>query len=256
MNTPSDKSESKEESNCQPWEIHHWGEAFSTNDLARNLAPWSIAVCTVQSNGRGRFNRRWFGEKGGLWVSYTVPLDPSSSINWGHLPLVAGLSLLSAFESLGMTTARLRWPNDVLVGRSKLAGILVERPSSDMAVIGIGVNIHNDIESIADQLQDPPTKLANHVSPCPQPNEIMTLIANHLENLFKTFAISGLDAILEPLARAWKENLPVKILTDDQDYFGRFVGIDSVGNPQIIDDSGQLCTIPAHLINRLVENHS
>lgn len=136
------------------------GRGFSTNDLARTLPPRHIAVCRVQTGGRGRFNRQWIGEKGGLWASFTVPLDTpheaSSEICWGHLPLVAGVALLDMLRDMGIRNTRLRWPNDLLVGRSKLAGILVERPSDHMAVIGIGVNVFNDVAGIAGMVQDRP----------------------------------------------------------------------------------------------------
>ena len=82
----------------------------------------------MQKSGRGRFNRKWVGEEGGLWSSFTVPLDTAAGVHWGHLPLVAGLALLNMLRSMGIANARLRWPNDVLIGKSKLAGILVERP--------------------------------------------------------------------------------------------------------------------------------
>ena len=65
----------EEEGPCGDWTYHEWAEAFSTNDLARSLPPGHIAVCRVQTGGRGRFNRKWIGEEGGLWASFTVPLS-------------------------------------------------------------------------------------------------------------------------------------------------------------------------------------
>ena len=47
----------EEEGPCGDWTYHEWAEAFSTNDLARALPPGHIAVCRVQTGGRGRFNR-------------------------------------------------------------------------------------------------------------------------------------------------------------------------------------------------------
>ncbi|MCB5931671.1 hypothetical protein LJB63_20250, partial [[Eubacterium] rectale] len=86
----------EEEGPCGDWTYHEWAEAFSTNDLARSLPPGHIAVCRVQTGGRGRFNRKWIGEEGGLWASFTVPLsapaDTAAGVHWGHLPLVAGLA--------------------------------------------------------------------------------------------------------------------------------------------------------------------
>ena len=145
--TASFSTPAEEEGPCGNWTYHEWAEAFSTNDLARALPPWHIAVCRVQTGGRGRFNRKWIGEEGGLWASFNVPLDTpadaADGVDWGHLPLVAGLALLSMLRGMGLDSVRLRWPNDLLAGKSKLAGILVERPAAHMAVIGIGINIFN-----------------------------------------------------------------------------------------------------------------
>ena len=58
-------------------------------------------------------------------------------------------------RGMGLDSVRLRWPNDLLAGKSKLAGILVERPAENMAVIGIGINVFNDVASIAGEIKDP-----------------------------------------------------------------------------------------------------
>ena len=161
----------EEEGPCGDWTYHEWTEAFSTNDLARSLPPGHIAVCRVQTGGRGRFNRKWIGEEGGLWASFTVPLsapaDTAAGVHWGHLPLVAGLALFNMLRGMGLDSVRLRWPNDLLAGKSKLAGILVERPAENMAVIGIGINVFNDVASIAGEIKDPPARLADLVRDCP-----------------------------------------------------------------------------------------
>ena len=90
----------------------------------------------------------------------------------GICPSSQGLALLDMLRDMGIRNARLRWPNDLLVGRSKLAGILVERPSDHMAVIGIGVNVFNDVTGIAGMVQDPPARL---VRPCCRTARLYTM---------------------------------------------------------------------------------
>lgn len=246
----------EEEGPCGDWTYHEWAEAFSTNDLARSLPPGHIAVCRVQTGGRGRFNRKWIGGEGGLWASFTVPLDtpePSPAVCWGHLPLVAGLALLNMLHGMGVTSARLRWPNDLLADKSKLAGILVERPAENMAVIGIGVNVFNDVASIAGEIKDPPARLADLVQDCPSLHDVMASLGRHLDQVFSTFAHGGIPALQEGLAQAWAGERPVSILTDDETIQGIFTGIDDQGNPVVSLPAGSLRTVPAHLINRLVE---
>ena len=52
----------------------------------------------MQTRGRGRFNRAWFGDQGGLWATYNLPLDPKANRHWGALPLVAGAAVIEALK--------------------------------------------------------------------------------------------------------------------------------------------------------------
>ncbi|HEU0041380.1 MAG TPA: biotin--[acetyl-CoA-carboxylase] ligase, partial [Jiangellaceae bacterium] len=73
---------------------------------------------------------------------------------WPWLPLLAGIAVLDALESVGVTDPGLKWPNDVLVDERKLAGILAERvetPASPAAVVvGVGLNVAQDAGAIPD----------------------------------------------------------------------------------------------------------
>ncbi len=247
----------QEEGTFGNWTFHEWAEAFSTNDLARAYGPWHIAVCKVQTGGRGRFNRRWIGQEGGLWASFNVPLDDKKSpsdVNWGHLPLVAGLALLNMLRGMGVNAARLRWPNDLLVGHSKLAGILVERPAANMAVIGIGINAHNDVTAIAAEVKDPPARLADLTENCPPVTELMVSLALHLESVFNRFTQGGLSALKHEISLAWAGERPVTLYLDEETVAGSFRGIDDQGNPMIILSDGSMRAVPAHLVIRLIEH--
>ena len=238
------------------WTISEWVEASSTNDLARHLAPWSIARCDFQSSGRGRFNRTWFGEKGGLWTSFTLPLDADapSAVNWGHLPLLTGLAVLDMLDTLGISSARLRWPNDILVGKSKLAGILVERPSAQMAVIGIGINVFNDIERLAGLVKDTPVRIADLMDSPPSLDQLACLLADCIDARFTGFRTQGLSSIATALLQAWKKFLPVTVATDEENISGTFMGIAEDGSPILSLPDGARRTIPAHTVNQLTEN--
>jgi BirA family biotin operon repressor/biotin-[acetyl-CoA-carboxylase] ligase len=101
---------------------------------------WLIAE--RQTAGRGRQGRAWDSPSGNLYASGLVTLgpgDPPAST----LALVAGLVVI---ETLGSSSLTLKWPNDVLAGSAKLAGILLER-QGDNVVIGVGINLahHPDL---------------------------------------------------------------------------------------------------------------
>lgn len=119
----------------------------STNTWAHeNLLPaWGVVLTLNQSNGRGRWGREWELEPGrGVALSIGVPLRGEGSDNglqhtW--LPLVAGASLVRAIKLIGVAEVALKWPNDVLVGSRKLAGILTEIDQRGQAIVGVGINV-------------------------------------------------------------------------------------------------------------------
>src|SRR4051794_40884265 len=123
----------------------HFRVTDSTNARARELASAGAPHGTVvtaheQTAGRGRQGRTWVGPPGrALLMSVVVRrLD-------GLLPLRAGL----AVADVAGEDARVKWPNDVLLGGRKLAGVLVEaRPQQGWAIVGIGLNVAVDLDEL------------------------------------------------------------------------------------------------------------
>lgn len=235
------------------WTVHEVQEAVSTNDLARSHAPWSLVRCHVQTGGRGRFNREWIGQEGGLWVSYNVPLAEESTSDWRLLPLVAGIALLDALKPHRVPDARLRWPNDLMVGRKKLAGILVERPSATMATIGIGVNMLNSMADLAGKTKDAPARMVDYAAPCPAVDEFAMQLAQAIQTDFLAFVQNGMQALMPKLEQAWGKPRTVEVQTDQANYTGTFIGITPDGSPILRRKEGDLRAIPGHTVNRLIE---
>lgn len=102
-----------------------------------------VVVALEQSAGRGRQGRSWASAAGkGLWASLVLELDARSAQS---LPMRVAVALATAVNSLlGETCCRLKWPNDLVIGRSKLGGLLVDavtRPDGRVwSVVGFGIN--------------------------------------------------------------------------------------------------------------------
>lgn len=234
------------------WTVYEWPETFSTNDLGRLLPPWSIARALTQTGGRGRMNRKWHAGPGGLWVSFIVPL-PAAIQNWGPLPLIAGLALLDLAAAYGLSGIRLRWPNDLLYGKAKLAGILVERPAQDKAVIGIGLNIANDISSVAALLNDPAARL-NDLLPVPtRPKQVLEDLAALLHRRFTRFCEAGFAPLLPDLEKTWGAPRPVTIETCHGEQTGLFLGVNGEGHPLLRFADGTESMIDGAYITRMRE---
>lgn len=124
------------------WRIHHRQESVSTNLDARSGVPGDVFTAGYQSAGRGRLDHRWLSPPGvNLLMSAVVGVEGMEPLQVATLPLVAGLALVKALprEIRGEKIA-LKWPNDVLLGGRKLAGILCER-NGDAVIVGIGLNV-------------------------------------------------------------------------------------------------------------------
>ncbi len=130
----------------------------STNsDIARRWQAGEtgtlVSIADTQQQGRGRRGRVWQSPVGqNLYMSLGVSIACGFSELDG-LSLVVGVAVLNALRSQGLVGAQLKWPNDILVGGRKLAGILIELQGelegAVRVIVGIGVNVHmTEAESV------------------------------------------------------------------------------------------------------------
>ena len=125
------------------------GETGSTNAdlLARHAAGEDISGAVLlaedQSAGRGRNGRSWSAPpRSQIALSIGVSAAGVSPSAWGWLPLLTGVALVDAIRETTGIEAGVKWPNDVLVGTGKLAGILAEVASPEpVIVVGLGLNV-------------------------------------------------------------------------------------------------------------------
>ena len=132
------------------WRIERVAQTGSTNaDVAakarEGAAEGLVVAADHQTAGRGRLGRSWDTPRGGgLAVSALLRPAGVPAQRWPWLPLLAGVVVVEALRICPGVETVLKWPNDVLHGGAKLAGILVERVESaagPAAVVGIGLNL-------------------------------------------------------------------------------------------------------------------
>lgn len=127
------------------WRLHAVSETGSTNadvaDAARRGAPEGLVIVAErQTAGRGRLGRSW-ESPAGAGLMFSVLLRPHVPVaRWGWLPLLGGLALAQAVRATAGLDAGLKWPNDLLIGSRKCAGVLAEAVP-DGVVVGIGLNV-------------------------------------------------------------------------------------------------------------------
>jgi BirA family transcriptional regulator, biotin operon repressor / biotin---[acetyl-CoA-carboxylase] ligase len=103
--------------------------------------PGSVLVAEEQTRGRGRLDRVWQSQPGAA-LTFSVLLRPAGVPpgSRGWLPLLAGVAVAAGLRAQAGLEVTLKWPNDVLAGQAKLAGILAEQAGTAI-VVGIGLNV-------------------------------------------------------------------------------------------------------------------
>ena len=146
--------------------IYYFRTIGSTNDFAKERASegageGTLVIAEEQTRGRGRQGRKWISPPGtGLWFSLVLRPGFSPSEAAGITP-VAAVSVADSIEEVTGLPARIKWPNDILVGGKKACGILTEMGSdpggSDYVILGIGINVNTD--SYPEEIKDTATSL-------------------------------------------------------------------------------------------------
>ena len=143
-----------------------YDEVTSTNDVLKDLAvegagEGTAVVARRQTQGRGRRGRNWSSVPGqGVYLSVLLrPGIPAADA--GLLAILGGVAVVRALEHLGLSELTLKWPNDVLARRKKIAGILIEprigEGRIEFAVVGIGINVGQKAEDWTDALKETAT---------------------------------------------------------------------------------------------------
>jgi BirA family biotin operon repressor/biotin-[acetyl-CoA-carboxylase] ligase len=153
--------------------LRYFEQTGSTNDVAlawaAEGAPDLALVCAEeQTSGRGRGDRRWFTPPGTA-LAFSLVLRPFPGEEQS-VTLFSGLGAMAVCEALEMhgLHPEIKWPNDVLLNRRKVCGILAETvwmgEQVDCLVLGIGVNVKPEAVPPSDQLNFPSTSIEAEIS--------------------------------------------------------------------------------------------
>jgi BirA family biotin operon repressor/biotin-[acetyl-CoA-carboxylase] ligase len=181
-------------------------EVASTNTLALELGDrgepeGTIVVAETQTAGRGRSGRPWASAPHlGLWTS--VLLRPP--IRAGEASLLSQLAAVSLAEAVAevdpAVAPRIKWPNDLLLGERKVAGILVEVKAEgervNYAVVGIGVNCNHTLADFPASLQASATSLALAVGRPVSRLQVAQALYRHLDAWYLGFIEGSREPIL------------------------------------------------------------
>jgi BirA family biotin operon repressor/biotin-[acetyl-CoA-carboxylase] ligase len=149
-----------------------------------------VVVAEHQTGGRGRLDRTWETPRGSA-LTFSVVLRPTVPMrSWPWLPLLTGYAVDKALQAQGYD-AGVKWPNDVLIGDRKVAGILIERietPEGPAAVVGVGLNVGM---TRAELPVPTATSLAIESGTEPDRNDVLVSVLSTLREAYDAWQAGG-----------------------------------------------------------------
>jgi|SRR5690554_2529311 len=202
-----------------------------------------LLVAEEQSNGRGRRGRQWCSPyAANLYLTYVWPVTAGVK-QIEALSLTAGLALYQALSEYAISGLGVKWPNDLLVGDKKIAGILIELVGDitdrSSAVIGIGINV-NVLEQ--PEVDQPWTSMRAELGRQLDRNQLLEQVFARLQQLLRIQADCGFAALREQweAAHLWHERMAI-LCAGDEKITGKVLGVTDTGQLRLqVDGREQL----------------
>ena len=202
--------------------------------LSKGIKNGHICFAEQQKSGRGRRGRTWispFGRNIYLSIHWCYLLPPA---RLSGASLAAGVAVIQALEKMGVRDLGLKWPNDVMWGNRKLAGLLLEvsgeQSGPSHLILGLGLNT-NITEKEASVIDQPCIDLSSipgggDISR----NKLAAILLESLLDMLKRFEAEGLSAV----RKVWRQydiysGKPVTLILGEKRIHGIYQGIDDTG---------------------------
>lgn len=217
----------------------HVAQCVSTQELLRDpsLPEGAVAVAEHQLAGRGRLGRSW-EDVAGRSLLCSILLRPAA----GPLPqlsLVVALAAAEAIEEVSGLETKLKWPNDVLLGGRKAAGILLEA-AADAVIAGIGVNVNQDADELPQETRRPATSLREATGRTFDRGELLASLLAALERRYRSWQEGGLAPLrMELDSRSFLRGRAVRVGSEA----GVAGGIAPGGGLELVLDSGGILVV-------------
>ncbi|MBN8546136.1 MAG: biotin--[acetyl-CoA-carboxylase] ligase [Ignavibacteria bacterium] len=226
-------------------------ETESTNRFVLNSAnnvkqDGSVVLAEFQTAGRGRLDRKWVSSREqNLTFTILVDLKERSIKHPQLLNFVASLVVARSIENLHLIKTNLKWPNDVLVGSKKVAGILCESVSQGSRIskvaVGIGINVNQ--ANFASGYLTEPTSVRMELK---QPVSRERLLAEILNNF--EYTLARLEEEPNQIVAEWKQFCKmlgdkVTVKAGEEEFTGLFTDVSEEGHIILIDNYDDKKTI-------------
>jgi BirA family biotin operon repressor/biotin-[acetyl-CoA-carboxylase] ligase len=204
-----------------------------------------VAIANEQTAGRGRQNRQWVSPRGlGLYQSLAYTVETKRD-DISALTLALGVGVLEALATHGISSVRLKWPNDLVAEDAKLGGLLAETRTADDALVviaGIGINVAMDERTrslAASGWAQRGIALADISATVPDRNALASAVTNAVAAVFRGFEATGLAGYVERWRAAdWLLGQGIRVESTAAVHAGIAAGVDDTGALLVETESG------------------
>lgn len=188
--------------------IFPFGRVSSTNNVAFSLArsgspEGTLVIAEEQARGKGRLGRTWHSPPGlGLWFSVILRPD-ISAYESATVSLAVALAVAGVLRDAYGIDARIKWPNDVLVGRRKICGILTEAEfrggNVEFVVVGAGINVLHAAADFPEELRTVATSIAMESESGASRVDVLSRVLDEVENKYGRLCRNGFGDIRQEI---------------------------------------------------------
>ncbi len=174
------------------FKIKNFKKISSTNQKAKELAlggtvPWTVIVAEKQIAGYGKEKVPWFSPQGGLYFSIILPKSKIEDLQ--TLTIISAFIITKAIKDNFSLEALIKLPNDVLLNRKKVAGVLTENViGKDVKLSVLGIGLNTNIEKFPKELEDKATSLKIELGREVDNENLLKKIVKELKEQLKTIS--------------------------------------------------------------------
>ena len=234
--------------------IYHFFKTDSTNRVAMDLGhagepEGAVVLAEEQTAGRGRAGHTWLSERAtGIYV--TLLLRPNlAPVQAPLLTMMAGLSAHAAVEAVTGLVVDLKWPNDLLVRRRKVGGILTEMHAEPgqvrFVIVGIGLNVNQ--EKFTGELADTATSLRLESGKPQSRMELLVRLLREFESDYNRFLRDGVPSVVKrfEVISSYASGKRVRVTNGNESFLGTTAGLGPEGLLKVERDDGRVVTVIA-----------
>lgn len=236
------------------YQIHHQKEVDSTNLWAKELASQgapegTVALADCQSAGRGRRGRTWFSPKdSSIYMSLILRphIKPEQA---SMLTLVMGLSAAQACRDILNLEAWIKWPNDVVINKKKVCGVLTEMQvfpeGIQYVIIGVGINVNQTV--FPDSIAETTTSLACEKGFELKKEEVMAAVLESFSRNYEIFLRTGTlrELMVKYNYMLISKDREIRVLDPVGEYSGVSGGINEKGELLVTKEDGTCAAVYA-----------